>query len=571
MPRAMMWMNYRRGNGLAVPAPFDDMSSDTWWYDRIGQLAQDLSERSITDVLFPSPCKTQSGAYRTGEGYGLFDHYDLGDKDQRGSVATRFGTADQLRRAIAICRANAINVHLDIVMHQCAGGRGGVYRYKSATGATDGLFPKDPGFFRGDPAKGFVPEDPVVSPPDDFSFGDELSPVDAQPPHQLWTELLHWGDWLFRTTGAQGGRIDDTKGEALSFMNSWLSYGAMASKFFFCEHASGNSNDLAWYRSQIQRAVSMIDFDFHYNMAMPLTRNGDRVSEPADWLAGRGFIGRDPMHAVPFVESMDSDTNGFATIVWNKLLAYALMLAGEGLPLIYVRDYLRQPDCYGLQPRIDNLLWCHARLANGPTVKRYGDQHVLVLERTGSPGMIATLNNDTFDPDWKTVNVQSAFGAGQLLHDYSGGDETNRWTDGQGRVTLGIPPGADGRGYGMWAPAGHGGALAPRPGWWCEQVFYGGQGRAIAPASAVEKRVCRVWCAPDTDLTARLDIDTPAALSITSPSGVKRDLPFDRDSIIAIDERGWHEIAIQTRPGAPPTDFRMPVRYRATQDLRPGE
>jgi hypothetical protein len=42
-----------------------------------------------------------------------------------------------------------------------------------------------------------------------------------------------------------------------------------------------------------------------------------------------------PMKAVPFVESMDSDTNGFATIVFNKLLGYALMLGAKAAVRIY--------------------------------------------------------------------------------------------------------------------------------------------------------------------------------------------------------------------------------------------
>src|SRR5690242_17255834 len=104
--RAMIWLNYRRGPSLAVPAPFDDNSSPYWWYDRIGQMAHDLAARGFTDALFPNPVKGQSGAYRTGDGYNPFDDYDIGSKNQLGRMPTRFGTAEQLRRAIAICHAD---------------------------------------------------------------------------------------------------------------------------------------------------------------------------------------------------------------------------------------------------------------------------------------------------------------------------------------------------------------------------------------------------------------------------------------------------------------------------------
>ena len=137
-PRTLMWLNYRRAWNISVPSPFDGDASIPYWYDRIASIAHELAGIGITDVLFPQPCKTNAGQFRGADGYGKWDDYDIGSKNtvQFGGTFTRFGNAEKLRRAIAICRANGLDVHIDHVMHQLNGGRGGVYRYLAGCGKT---------------------------------------------------------------------------------------------------------------------------------------------------------------------------------------------------------------------------------------------------------------------------------------------------------------------------------------------------------------------------------------------------------------------------------------------------
>ena len=166
-----------------------------WWYDRISEMARDWASHGVTDVLFPNPLKTNAGAFKGADGYGPYDDYDVGSKvtSQFGGQPTRLGPAEQLRRAIAICRANGLDVFIDHVMHQRMGGHNGVYRYSSATGKDNGRFPKDPPCFRGNPPR--VPQDPVPDVPDDFAFGDELCPINAIPHDYVAQGLIAAGDW----------------------------------------------------------------------------------------------------------------------------------------------------------------------------------------------------------------------------------------------------------------------------------------------------------------------------------------------------------------------------------------
>jgi alpha-amylase len=577
IPRAMIWANYRRNHvgmdTIAVPAPVDGGQNVPWWYDKIAMLANEWARCGFTDVLFPNPVMGESGSFNTGDGYNPFDDYDIGSKGK----PTRFGTADLFRRAVAICHANGLNVLLDNVVHQRMGGRAGVYRYRSATGKDNGRFPKDPPCFRGNPPR--VPEDPVPSPPDDYPFGDQLCPVNAHPYHYVWDGLIAASDWLFRTSDADGARLDDMKGMNVGFMMSYMNSGAMKKKWFFGEYASGNRNDTNWWVDQVRGRSSALDFDFHYNMVMPMCMDAGSGNFFMGHLAGRGMIGNNPMKAVPFVESMDSDTNGFATVIFNKTLGYALMFGGEGLPMAYVRDYLQEPDCYGLGKEIQNLAWIHARLSNGFTVPRCTwDARVYVFERVGEPGLLMALNNDVWNTQWKQVRVATVFPSGTQLHDYTGHNQNDVWVQADGHVTLYVPPGADGKGYSAWSTTGLGGELPIRPRS-TRQVFFGDVDLDIGPLTTATNLVGRVWCAENTALDLMLHVKkapdgATATLAVTDPGGnIKQEtlsLSSPQSMKVAVSKTGWHSLALLANvPG--PLPFELDVTYMATKHLHPEE
>lgn len=582
--RVIMWANYRRGVGLSVPSPRDGDPSVLWWYDQIASLASQWALIGITDVLFPSPLKTNAGAFPGADGYMPFDDYDVGSKDtkQFGGIATRFGTEDQLRRAVAICHANGLNVLVDYVPHQRGGAPNGEYRYLGSDGhSQNGRFSKHPGCFRGPPPR--VPEDPVPAPRDDFMFGDELCPINSRPRRYVWDGLVAASDWLFRTIDADGARLDDMKGMAIPFINALMSSGAMAGRWFVGEYASGNRNDTCWWVDQVSGKASAFDFDFHYNMVQPMCNDAGKGTFFMGSLAGRGMIGVAPAKAVPFVESMDSDTDGFGAVVENKELGYALMLCGEGLPAIFVKDYLEDSGCYGLHAPISNLTWIHQTLANGPTLPRLTDHaKVYVFERTGPPGLLVALNNDVWDSNWKTVTVDTNFGANTQIHDYTGHNRQDCWTDHAGRATFGVPPGADGRGYGCWSGVGHSDTLAATARS-TTQVFFGAVDLSIPPAKNGPQTVGRVWAGRGSQVTVSITadrhgwtdatvivasvVDEAGTTSATSQLGhtggsTKHPAPTHAE--------GWHTLRLRSE-GLPDggSPFELSVTYHAPRDLRP--
>lgn len=88
------------------------------------ELAPRLKEAGINAVWVPPFVKN---AGTNSVGYTPFDFYDLGDKYQKGSVTTRFGTKDDVLRMIAVMHANGIEVIADLVLNHTkdAGGEDG--------------------------------------------------------------------------------------------------------------------------------------------------------------------------------------------------------------------------------------------------------------------------------------------------------------------------------------------------------------------------------------------------------------------------------------------------------------
>jgi hypothetical protein len=52
--------------------------------------------------------KTVFGSGTGADGYGPFDDYDIGSRNQKGLVPTRYGTHEQLPRCVAILRSRVI-------------------------------------------------------------------------------------------------------------------------------------------------------------------------------------------------------------------------------------------------------------------------------------------------------------------------------------------------------------------------------------------------------------------------------------------------------------------------------
>ena len=95
--------------------PVDSGGKNGSWWDALSAHVPALHQAGITGVWTPPPSKGNFGIYDMG--YGIFDHYDLGNYDQKGTVETRFGSRTELLNMVNTMHANGIEVYADIVLN----------------------------------------------------------------------------------------------------------------------------------------------------------------------------------------------------------------------------------------------------------------------------------------------------------------------------------------------------------------------------------------------------------------------------------------------------------------------
>lgn len=98
-----------------------------WYYNeeqnlwtKVAAEAGHLKEIGVTSVWLPPAYKSNNAAYDVG--YAVYDLFDLGEFDQKGSVVTKHGSKDEYIKAIDALHDNGIGVLADAVFNHKAGG-----------------------------------------------------------------------------------------------------------------------------------------------------------------------------------------------------------------------------------------------------------------------------------------------------------------------------------------------------------------------------------------------------------------------------------------------------------------
>ncbi len=90
-------------------------TKDDELWKKISKEAKSLGESGITALWLPPAYKGSGGEYDVG--YGVYDVYDLGEFNQKGSVRTKYGTKDDYIKAIADLRKHGIQSYADVVLN----------------------------------------------------------------------------------------------------------------------------------------------------------------------------------------------------------------------------------------------------------------------------------------------------------------------------------------------------------------------------------------------------------------------------------------------------------------------
>lgn len=359
-----------------------ELPADGGHWRRLARQAFRLSRAGVTAMWLPPACKGSGGA--SDVGYGVYDLYDLGEFNQKGTVCTKYGDrADYLRlmRTLRYARVQALP---DVVLNHRLGadeledvavcredpehrGQGG--QEQSARTFTRFTFPG-----RGDKYSDFRWDARCFTGVDwdeathqsglyrfcgkswardvddekgnyDYLMGDD---VDVCRP-EVREELIRWGNWYADLTGCGGFRLDAVKHISASFYRDWLAaLRAHAGRELFAvgEYWRPEIDALLRYLDSVENAMSLFDVPLHFHLR-EAAGSGGRYDMRR--LFEGTLVGCRPHLAVTFVDNHDTQPGQALeswVAAWFKPAAYGLLLLRAfGYPCVF------WGDLYGLPTR----------------------------------------------------------------------------------------------------------------------------------------------------------------------------------------------------------------------------
>lgn len=431
----------------------------TLWTEAASR-ARELAQAGITGVWLPPAYKGTGGGYDVG--YGVYDMYDLGEFDQKGSVRTKYGTRREYLAAVEALQLAGIQVYADAVLNHRMGGDAAEVVRATPFSQDDRLHPRGElreieaythFRFSGRKAKhssfewharhfdavdydaripgehntvylleGKTFDDQVALENGNFAFlmGCDL---DFQS-EEVRREVTAWGKWYLDTTRVDGFRLDAVKHIAAWFFPEWLD--AMekhAGKDLFVvgEYWTPDLPALLWYLDRLGGRLSVFAVPLHYRFHYASRAGADydmrRLLE--------GSLMKDrAAETVTFVDNHDSEPlQALESTVepWFKPLAYALiLLRREGYPCIFYPDYYgaeyEDRGCRVVMPShrflIDKFLEARRQYAHGPQYDYFDHWNRVGWTRLGDeahPKAMAVLMSDGPEgPKWMEVGRPNA-------------------------------------------------------------------------------------------------------------------------------------------------------------------
>ena len=399
------------------------LSSDSTLWNKVTEDAKHLENIGITHVWLPPAYKGAGGTNDVG--YAVYDLYDLGEFDQKGSIPTKYGTKDEYLNAIKTLKENNVKVLADIVLNHKMGADetedvfaiedDSQNRNVSISGAkpirvwTKYTFPG-----RGNTYSDFkwnwthfhgVDWDENTSTAAIYKFygkhwDEEVDKENGNYDYLMGAdidlnnfdvvrELKKWGQWYLDETNIDGFRLDAVKHIRSDFFPDWL--GELRKNndkklFAVGEYWSTNIDVINNYIQKTEGCMSLFDVPLHYNFYRASVSNGEfNMSQIFD-----GTIVRtNPDKAVTFVDNHDTQLGQALEswiLDWFKPLAYTLiLLRKEGFPCVFYGDYYGIPE-KNVEPKnniLDILLKVRKYFAYGEQHDYFNDRNIIGFTRTG--------------------------------------------------------------------------------------------------------------------------------------------------------------------------------------------
>jgi alpha-amylase len=419
---------------------------------RLADEASALAEAGFTSLWLPPAYKGAAGGLDAG--YGVYDLFDLGEFDQKGSRRTKYGTREEYLGAIQAAHAAGLRVYADVVFNHKLGGdeqeefqatpynpdnrNEAIGDPQPITAWTGFTFPG-----RGDrhsslqwhwwhfnavdfnsradnaraiyliEGKRFHDNVDKEKSNFDFLMGCNLDIANAD----VRKELLYWGQWYTQLTGVDGFRFDAVKHVGAEFFVEWLDHvrrHAGRDLFAVGEYWSGIDEALEYFLEATDGNLMLFDAGLHYSFA---DAGRQESAYNLRTVFDRSLVGDHPELAVTIVSNHDTQPlQALESVVeaWFKPLAYALILLRRGgYPCVFAADYdgagyrgigrdgqeydVSMPSHKWL---IDRFLKARRRYAFGEQRDYFNDPNCIGWTRTGDashPGGMAVLLSNAAD------------------------------------------------------------------------------------------------------------------------------------------------------------------------------
>ena len=407
-------------------------------WNEIVEKAEELSNLGITALWLPPAYKGIGGKNEVG--YGVYDLYDLGEFDQKGTIKTKYGSKDEYINCIQILKQNGIESYADIVLNHKMGAdmlqtipaskvdwgnhNQIISDQETVKVATKFTFPgrkkKYSDFewnwthFDGidyDNNKNekalFKFKDKNWSNAVDEEFGnfDYLMGADLDfANEEVVEECTNWGKWYLDITKVDGFRLDAVKHINANFYRNWireLRKYAEDELFTVGEYWSGDVSKLHRYITETEGEISLFDVPLHYNLYNASKDFNYDLTKILD----KTLVKENSSKAVTFVDNHDTQIGqSLESFVdrWFKPAAYSIiLLRDEGYPCIFYGDYygIKHDNIEPLE-ELKILIRLRKEKSYGKQNEYFDNPHCIGWTREGDEehlksGLAVLISNDT--------------------------------------------------------------------------------------------------------------------------------------------------------------------------------
>ncbi|PZP52047.1 MAG: alpha-amylase [Pseudopedobacter saltans] len=475
------------------------LQSFHWYSEGNGQFwkslkdkAEDLQLKGITAVWLPPPYKGADGAVAIG--YDVYDIFDLGEFDQKGTIPTKYGSKDDFLQAIDALHQQGIAIYIDAVLNHKMGGDeledvklvrmdennreqkiGEAFMGKAYTkflfpgrdkkysdfvwdfqcfSGIDFAVDQDgneiTGLFSilnqyGDSWEENVSEEHANY---DYLMGDD---IDFRNP-AVRQHLKDWIKWMQELTKFDGVRLDAVKHINADFFIEWIDFiksDIKSDSFFVGEYWTYDHPELVAYIDSTGARMHLFDAPLQNNFH---TASREKSAYNLTEIFNNTLVQSNPENAVTLVANHDTQPlQSLENPVepWFKPLAYALILMrADGYPCVFA------PDIYGAHykdkgndgsdaevflPVIDNLnalMTARQSFAYGEQIDFFDHPNCIAWRRTGDAdheGAIIILSNG--ENGFKEIELGSEF-SNTVFYDFLGNVEEEVTLDENGKGTF---------------------------------------------------------------------------------------------------------------------------------------